>query len=245
MMFLHSTKDCVMMNDKVTGEYKTLGDYHRNVDKNWKYYPVYQAKIDFIKRFMAKVPKSAKILDAGSGEGVLVEDLKKDGYDVIGIDLNYASRDVIKGDITKMPFDGEAFDYILCMDVLEHLSFDDQRNALREIRRILKVDGELLLSIPNLGHFASRISFVLTGRLIRTSKDDRHIGDRPICEYIDVLKENEFNIVNRKGIFPTFPVSSLLTYLFPSRVVPLHAILNTLIAYPNICFLNIIICKRA
>ncbi len=232
------------MNEKVTGEYKTLGDYHRKISKDWKYYPIYQAKMNFVKRYMLKIPKCAKVLDAGCGEGVLIEELKKEGYNIVGIDLNYASRDVIKGDITKLPFNDRAFDYILCMDVLEHLSFQDQKSALCEIRRVLKADGELLLSIPNLGHFASRISFLISGKLIRTSTSDRHIGDRPISEYINMLENNGFKIVRRKGIFPTYPVSSLFTYLFPSKIMPLHTILNTFLAYPNICFLNIIICNK-
>lgn len=226
------------------GEYKTKGEYHREIDKNWKYYPIYLAKMQLIEKYIAKIPKNAEILDVGCGEGVLVENFRKDGYNIIGIDLNYASKYVIKGDVTKLPFKNETFGYILCLDVIEHLNFEEQKRALYEIKRTLKVDGELILAVPNLAHFASRILFLLAGKLIRTSKIERHKGDRPIGEFLTMLNGLNFKIVERKGIFPTFPLSSLLTYLFPSRVLILHKILNNFFAYPNLCFLNIIICKK-
>lgn len=226
------------------GEYKTKGEYHREINKNWKYYPVYLAKMEFIEKYITKITKNADILDIGSGEGVLVEKFRELGYNIIGVDLNYASKYVIKGDMTKLPFKDEIFKNILCLDVLEHLNFDEQKEALSEIKRVLKKNGELILSIPNLAHFASRISFLFAGKLIRTSEIERHKGDRPIREYLAMLTELNFKIVEKKGIFPTFLLSSLLTYLFPSRVLFLHKILNTFFAYPNFCFLNIIICKK-
>ena len=227
-----------------TGEYKTRGEYHREINKNWKYYPVYLAKMEFIENYFAKITKNADILDVGSGEGVLVEKFREAGYNIIGIDLNYASKYIIKGDLSKLPFKDGTFDYILCLDVIEHLNVEYQKEALSEIKRTLKKNGELILSVPNLAHFASRIAFLFTGKLIRTSKIERHKGDRPIGEYLAMLNELNFKIVERKGIFPTFPLSSLLTYLFPSRVLFLHKILNTFFAYPNLCFLNIIISKK-
>ena len=226
------------------GEYETKGEYHREINKNWKYYPVYLAKMQFIEKYITKITKNADILDIGSGEGVLVEKFRELGYNIIGVDLNYASKYVINGDMTKLPFKDEIFKDILCLDVLEHLNFDEQKEALSEIKRALKKNGVLILSIPNLAHFASRISFLFAGKLIRTSEIERHKGDRPIGEYLAMLNELNFKIVERKGIFPTFPLSSLLTYLFPSRVLFLHKILNMFFSYPSLCFLNIIICKK-
>ena len=158
--------------------------------------------------------------------------------------MNYGSKYIIVGDLNHLPFKSHTFDYIFCLDGLEHLNFEEQKKALKEISRVLKKRGKLILSIPNLAHLASRISFLLTGKLIRTSSIERHKGDRPICEYIELLKELNFKIIRRKGIFPTFPISSILTYFFPSKVIALHKFLNYFFSYPNICFLNIIICEK-
>lgn len=229
---------------EITGEYKTRGEYHKKLDQKWKiYYPVYLAKMEFVKNFLNKTPKNKKILDMGCGEGVLVQEYSKKGYDIKGIDLNYKSKFVTKGDIRKTNYKKTSFDIILCLDVIEHLNFDEQELVIKEIDRILKKGGALLISIPNLAHFASRLSFMFTGKLIRTSKIERHKGDRPIGEYLEILKKH-FNVKIRKGIFPTLPISTLMSYYFPNRVLFLHKILNLFLAYPNWCFLNILVCRK-
>lgn len=226
------------------GEYQVKGDYHKVLDTEWRYYPVYTAKMEYLTDFLKNIPKYAKILDAGCGEGVLVEIYREMGYDIRGLDLNYSSECVIKGNLLKMPFEDGEFDVVLCLDVIEHLNFEDQAPALHEIHRVLKKDGTVLLAIPNLAHFASRLSFLCTGNLIRTSTIERHRGDRPIKEYLKLIAEEKFQIAERKGIFPTLPIVSTLTYLYPGKVMGYHRVLNRILAYPNWCFLNIVICRR-
>lgn len=198
-----------------------------------------------VESYLKRNAPNKKILDVGCGEGLLVEKFYNQGYDIIGLDKYFSSNYVIQGDIIKMPFKTGTYDLVLCLDVIEHLNFDEQEKALIEIQRVLRDDGYLLMAIPNLAHFASRISLLLTGNLIRTSKIQRHKGDRPINEYIKLLKRTDFEITERKGLFPTFPISSVLTYYYPGKVVWLHRILNKLLAYPNFCFLNIIIARKA
>ena len=65
-----------------------------------------------------------------------------------------------------LPYDGNSFDRALCLDVLEHLSFEDQPRAVAELYRVLRPGGELLVSVPNLAHLQSRVHFLLRGRLI-------------------------------------------------------------------------------
>jgi 2-polyprenyl-3-methyl-5-hydroxy-6-metoxy-1,4-benzoquinol methylase len=226
------------------GEYSLKGDYHKNIDENWRYYPVYFFKMKHIDVFLTAIPKDSAILDLGCGEGHLVEKYRKLGYNIIGLDLNYSSDFVKKGDIRDTPFENGAFDVILCLDVLEHLNFLDQDTSLKEIHRILKTEGIALLALPNLAHFISRLSFLLTGNLVRTSSIERHPGDRPIKEFINLIKQNNFHIKKRVGIFPTFIISSALTWYFPNKVIWIHRIINKLFAYPNWCFLNLIYCKK-
>jgi 2-polyprenyl-3-methyl-5-hydroxy-6-metoxy-1,4-benzoquinol methylase len=232
-----------MIMEIKSGEYAEKGEYHEELDKNWPYYPIYISKMNYIMGYISDFPKDKKILDLGCGEGVLVKELDKKGYNIAGMDLNYQSELITKGDITNTGLESETYDLILNLDVIEHLNFDDQEKALKEMHRILKSDGILMISIPNLAHLASRISFLISGKLLRTSEIERHKGDRPIKEYIKMM-EKYFIITKRKGIFPTFPISSYLTYKHPSKVLSLHRVLNTLFANPNWCFLNIFICKK-
>lgn len=226
------------------GEYLIKGDYHKNLDKNWRFYPVYLAKIKLVENFLEEQGRNKKILDLGCGEGALVERFRARGYDIIGVDLNYESEAVRKKNITSTGLEDASFDIILCLDVIEHLSFADQQKALDEIKRLLKGGALAVLTIPNLAHLASRLAFLFFGRLIRTSEIERHVGDRPICEYLKMLKKRNLMVYRRQGIFPTFPLISLLTYYFPSKVVWWHKVLNKFFAYPNWCFLNFIVCRK-
>jgi len=227
---------------KAYGEYKEKGEYHKKPDKNWKYLPIYLEKMKIINKFLDKY-KNLKILDAGCGEGILVDKYKEKGYNIKGIDLNYSSKNIIKGDIKKMPFKDNEFDLILCLDVLEHININEHEKIINELNRVIKKNGIIIFGLPNLAHFASRLSFLFTGKLLRTSEVERHIGDRPIKEFLDLIK-NKFKVKKRIGLFPTFPLISLLTIKSPKKSISLHRIYNKIFPFPNICFENIIIAQR-
>jgi len=225
-------------------EYAKRGEYHRYLDPDWSYYPTYLAKMKFIREYLWKIPKASRVLDLGCGEGVLVEEFLKLGYDIIGLDENYSSEFVLRGDIRKTPFSGMQFDVILCLDVIEHLNYENQEMAISEIRRVLKDDGVVILTIPNLAHFSSRLGFLLKGQLVRTASIKKHPGDRPIKEYLQLLKQEGFQIVHRKGLFPTLPLVFQIIQRWPSRTMWLYALINRLFPYANFCFLNIVVAKK-
>jgi len=226
-----------------SSEYVWRGEYHRNPDRNWPYYPVYLEKLRAVRHFL-QTKRQLKILDVGCGEGVLVDEYRGRGYDITGLDLNYSRPGVVRGSVLQIPFEDASIDLILCLDLLEHLNILDQPTAIAEIERVLKPGGLFLASIPNLAHFASRLRFFLTGKLIRTSELERHPGDRPYSEYRTLL-EQRFIIERAYGLFPTYPLISLLTYLVPSKVVWLHKMYNRVLAVPGWCFLNLFECRKA
>jgi 2-polyprenyl-3-methyl-5-hydroxy-6-metoxy-1,4-benzoquinol methylase len=127
------------------------------------------------------------------------------GWDIIGLDKNYTSERVIEGSLTEMPFSTRTFDTILCLDVLEHLLFPEQYQALAEIQRVLKPGGLVIFSIPNLAHFTARLKFMFRGKLLRTASISHHPGDRPALEYERLFQEYGLTIVSKHGIFPTVP----------------------------------------
>ncbi len=188
------------------GEYARNGEFHRNLDPNWSYYPIYVNKIALIDEILQHHGcEHGKILDAGCGEGVLVEKYSRQGWDITGVDKNYASQYVQEGSIIDLPFESNRFDTVLCLDVLEHILYPDQEKALLEIQRVLKPNGLAVFSIPNLAHFTSRLKFMLRGRLLRTASISHHPGDRPLMEYESLIASCQMEIIERHGIFPTVP----------------------------------------
>jgi 2-polyprenyl-3-methyl-5-hydroxy-6-metoxy-1,4-benzoquinol methylase len=225
------------------GEYAARGDYHRAPDPDWEYYPTYLAKLEAVRHWLDRLAPGTRVLDAGCGEGVLVEEYAA-RLAIEGIDDNYSSQTVRSGSVTALPYAEASFDRALCLDVLEHLTFDEQQRALGELCRVLKPGGELLVSVPNLAHLQSRLHFLLTGRLIRTASEHKHPGDRPAGEYIQLAERAGFQLKARRGIFPTVPVITRLIRRHPRALLPIHRLLTRLLPVPGWCFLNLLTFRK-
>jgi SAM-dependent methyltransferase len=225
------------------GEYAARGDYHRSPDPTWDYYPTYLAKLEIVRRYLEALPAGLRVLDAGCGEGILVEEYAG-RLEICGVDANYSSAHVTNGSVTRLPFADASFDRALCLDVLEHLSFEEQPRAYAELHRVLRGGGELLVSVPNLAHLQSRVQFLLRGRLIRTASEYKHPGDRPVAEYIQLAQHAGFTLVDRRGIFPTLPIVTHFVRRHPRRLAPLHRLLTRALPVPGWCFLNLLTFRK-
>jgi SAM-dependent methyltransferase len=225
------------------GEYAARGDYHRTPDPAWDYDPTYLAKLTAVRRWLARLPAGTRVLDAGCGEGILVDEFAS-RLAIEGLDQHYSSDRVRAGSLTALPYADGSFARALCLDVLEHLTFEEQPRALAELHRVLGPGGELLVSVPNLAHLQSRVHFLLQGRLIRTASELKHPGDRPIAEYLQLAGRAGFELIAREGIFPTVPVLTRLIRRHPQRLLPLHRFLTRALPVPGWCFLNLLTFRK-
>jgi len=99
-----------------------------------------------------------KVLDIGCGTGFITNMAAKNGYDVTGIDLekegiriarkNMGRKKVryMLGDFFDFKFKKGSFDSVILADVLEHVK--EEGKMLREIFRVLKKDGVLIMTVP-------------------------------------------------------------------------------------------------
>ena len=226
-----------------TGEYAARGDYHRELSPDWEFYPTYLEKMARVRSYLSRLPPGTAVLDAGCGEGVLVDEFQT-ALEIVGVDPNYSSAHVRPGSVTALPFADASFDRGLCLDVLEHLTFPEQSEALAQLFRVIRPGGELLVSVPNLAHLQSRVHFLLLGRLIHTASLAKHPGDRPAGEFIDLARAAGFRLVSRRGIFPTVPVLTRFIRRSPARLAWLHRLLTRLLPVPGWCFLNVMRFER-
>lgn len=133
-------------------------------------------------RLLDLVGTGKRVLDVGCSSGYLARPLVERGCTVIGIerDPNAAEAarevctEVLVGDVEVMalPFESNAFDVILCGDLIEHLREPEQ--FLVRVHGYLRNGGRLVLSTPNVANWTMRLS-LLGGRWRYT---DRGILDR-------------------------------------------------------------------
>jgi len=60
--------------------------------------------------------------------------------------LNKYNVNYIKGDFTELPYDDASFNVVSCVSVLEHMSDEDQMKGIREMSRVVKKDGILIIT---------------------------------------------------------------------------------------------------
>ncbi len=227
-------------------EYARVGDYHRNLDPDWSYAPTYLRKMEFVRCFVESSPAKTRVLDVGCGEGVLVEELRDRGWEIEGLDLNYESKFVRRGDVRDMPYSDAMFDLILFLDTLEHLPFADQPKSLSEIRRVLKPGGRVIVSVPNLAHLNCRIRLLVCGRLHRTDVETDHPGERPFVENKQLLRNAGFLIEKCVGVTLTVPwIYTRLICKRPARFRWLHDAMEPVARkLVSLAMLTIFVCRR-
>lgn len=122
--------------------------------------PAFAARAELIFSHIEKT-KPQKVVDIGCGRGFYLQTLA--GYrfikSLVGIETKdeyiakakgYLKNKKIKlkkGDVYSLPFKSNSVDCVILSEVLEHLP--DEDSALREIRRVLKKGGNLIITVPH------------------------------------------------------------------------------------------------
>lgn len=99
--------------------------------------------------------KPKKVLDVGCGLGNLVEKLRAEGIETIGVDgSEVLEKDWWEGRkyfitamANKLPFEDKTFDVVVSTDFFEHVSEEEIDDILAEMKRVVKPDGKIFAEI--------------------------------------------------------------------------------------------------
>lgn len=113
-------------------------------------------------------PGKGPVLDCPCGQGALAQLLLAEGFSDLEV-ADYtpglyllAAPQPVRADLNgRLPWPDGHFQVAICADGMSDIGF--QRNAIAEFHRILRPGGALLISLPNVLNFRSRLRFLFTG----------------------------------------------------------------------------------
>lgn len=132
--------------DTESGDYDWRSFYKGNLVQRW-----WKGRI--ARTVWRAIPSNSKLLDIGCGSSPIIGRYKN----ALGIDVNEAKLRYLKEQypniVTRqmsaetLDFPDEYFDYVICIELLEHLQ--DAEKAVAEIARVLKKGGKAVLATPD------------------------------------------------------------------------------------------------
>ncbi len=149
------TKDNLLM--LVRDNYNLIADQYNETRKK-PLLPRWQRLFDYVK----EIKQGTKILDAGCGNGRLLEAFKDKRIKYLGFDMNgklvnyarerYSGYDFYVADILDLKnIDNETYDHIFSVAVMNHIpGFDLRVKTIKELATKLKKGGEIFISAWNL-----------------------------------------------------------------------------------------------
>jgi len=165
-------------------------------------------RIDY--QFIEKhVPRGARVLDLGCGDGALLEELgQKRDVEGIGIEIDEQSVQqcisrgipVYHGDMLEScsMFDDKSFDFVILSQTLQQ-SLD----PVRVIEEMLRIGHKCIISFPNFGHWPVRLKLLFTGRMPVTENfpyswyESPNVNLLTINDFVSFCKERNLKIVDR------------------------------------------------
>lgn len=156
----------------------------------------------FVRAVTGLRPPPADLLDYGCGSGDIARALHGAGYSVSGCDVSPGmirmarseggespgSISWIELDATeaRLPFEDHTFDVIIASSVFEYLS--DPLGTFRELRRVIREDGLVLCTVPNVTHSVRRVEAVLKYAATHQTESVARRVSKRVSTYIAYLR---------------------------------------------------------
>jgi len=165
-------------------------------EKHFLFANLFQPIIDHLKKYQ----QIGCVLDVGCSSGLLLKLLKKEGFDVYGIEPNkkaYRMADnkfknkIFNGDLSQfVKKNKRKFDIIIYNHVFEHI--ENLNEEVNLIKKIIKSDGLLIVGTPN----TANVIFFLRGKYWEYLVPLEHYWHFPKKYLLNLLNKNAFKILD-------------------------------------------------
>lgn len=121
---------------------------------------------------------------------------------------NFPNKKFLVGDICKLPFKNNSFDVIVSLSTIDNISYKKVNAALKEIKRVLKPKGKLLITIDNKENLLYSFFYFLNKYL----KFTKYYQDRCYSrqEIIKLLDKHNFKIEKIESLIHVIPGTNFL-----------------------------------
>lgn len=166
------------------------------------FYLEFNRRFEVIKYLNKYIAKGMRVCELGSQPFILSAMIKSLGYDVVAVDVepekyievaNVFKIPVLRCDLErdKIPVDDEFCECVVFSEVLEHLNPYYVSHTLTEINRVLKKDGFLILTTPNIASLYRRLKLLLGKQPIYRY----HVKEYTKNEVMKMLEDHGFKII--------------------------------------------------
>lgn len=179
----------------------------------------------------SQLGEGKKILDAGCGVGLFLRSMQLLGHNCTALDFVSTYKKKYEKlfsqipfhecnlEVSKLPFDDESFDVVVCSQVLEHFTYSHLPPVI-EMRRILKKGGLLFVDVPNVACFRNRMR-ILRGKNITWDYERHYLNADPVrsgkdCFFPD-RHNREFTLKELELLFCKAGFENISGYFIKSR----------------------------
>jgi len=176
---------------------------------------------------VTNVMSTGDVLDVPAGQGALAKDLEGLGFRVFPADLArdnmvYRNGRCMQVNVDNpLPVKDEAFDCVVCVEGIEHV--ENPFFLVREMARVLRGGGHLVITTPNVMTIKSRLRFLLYSHLDYF----RDFGCPPSAHLLPVSYPQMRVILDRCGL----TVQAVKTNRHVKKWPHVHALLKPLIRH--------------
>lgn len=155
------------LNQLIRDYYSSISGYHSELPRNLGEIKKHKKRFIEILDRLDKYKIKGNLLDVGCSNGEFLFLARQRGFNTYGVEINKETAeiavnnelDVFNGTLEDANFQNNFFSVIHLGDVIEHIL--DPIDLLKECRRILRKDGIIIISTPNLDCFWTKATYLL------------------------------------------------------------------------------------